>query len=159
MSEAIARLVELDPPDPEQPARVYELRPGVQILGRDPRADVTIKHDDVSRHHAELSLTRAGGQIRDLGSKNGLKLDGRAAAEGSVGEGAVIAFGELALRLEYVDARVDRVLARSGELTLRRPRAPGSAPADESAPPRSVLLPLLATALFAALLIALMVFG
>lgn len=52
--------------------------PGTWLIGRDPAQPISIAHDSVSRQHARLT---ADGDdrwhIEDLGSKNGLRIDGR----------------------------------------------------------------------------------
>jgi hypothetical protein len=68
----------------------------------------------------------------------------------------------LLLRLEHRGARVDRLLARSGELTVRRPRASSSNASNASAavrPTASLIVPLVATVAFTLLLTALLVLG
>lgn len=163
MSEPVARLIEVHA---GVPGRAHELAIGVHVLGRDTSADVTLVHADVSRHHAELTITADGAAIRDLGSKNGMVVNGRKLEQASLEHGSRLAFGELQLVLEHHGDRIDRLLARSGELTVRRPRAHEPTgrtnPLGGEAvplPSRSVLLPVLAAAAFALLLVALLVFG
>lgn len=141
------------------------------MLGRDASADLTLVHADVSRHHAELTITLDGAAIRDLGSKNGMVVNGRKLEQAALEHGSRLAFGELELLFEHHGDRIDRLLARSGELTVRRPRAqeptgrnnPSLGPSLGSQaaplPSRSLLLPALAALVFAALLVALLVFG
>jgi transcriptional regulator with PAS, ATPase and Fis domain len=50
-------------------------RSGRVVLGRDPEADIPIEHPSVSRRHAELELGD-GVSVRDLGSKNGVRVGG-----------------------------------------------------------------------------------
>ena len=159
MTEAVARLIELRSDGSE---RVHELDLGAHVLGRDPDADVTLEHRDVSRRHAELTVTAEGLSIRDLGSKNGLSIDGQRARGGRLGDGARLAIGELGLRVEFLGTRVDRLLAEHGEVTVRRPRAveiPVANAGVAARPAPSVLVPVLATLAFTALLVALLVFG
>ncbi len=158
MSDTVARLIELEA---GRPVRAHELRPGTLRIGRDPSAEIRLQHHDVSRFHAELHLGEHGARLRDLGSKNGVALDGTRIREATLDPTTEsrIHLGKLELRLEFPYARIDRILARSGEMTVRRPRV--SPPTSEAPPaaPRSLLLPILATLVFAALLAALMVHG
>jgi pSer/pThr/pTyr-binding forkhead associated (FHA) protein len=167
VSEPVARLIESHS---GVPGPTHELGIGVHVLGRDASADVTLAHADVSRHHAELTITADGASIRDLGSKNGVAMNGRKVEQATLEHGSRLAFGELQLLLEHHGDRIDRLLARSGELTVRRPRAteptgrsnPSLGPSLGSAAvpaSRSLLLPTLAAVAFALLLIALLVFG
>jgi hypothetical protein len=163
VSEPVARLIEVHAGVPGQ---AHELGVGVHVLGRDASADLTLVHADVSRHHAELTITAEGAAIRDLGSKNGVVVNGRKLEQAALEHGSRLAFGELQLLLEHHGDRIDRLLVRSGELTVRRPRAHEptgrtSPTVVEAAMPRSrsLLVPGLAAVAFAILLIALMVFG
>jgi hypothetical protein len=171
VSEPVARLIELTASTlgvhAGVPKRAHELGIGVHVLGRDASADVTLVHADVSRHHAELTITADGATIRDLGSKNGMVVNGRKLEQASLEHGSRLAFGELELMFEHHGDRIDRLLVRSGELTVRRPRAHEptgrtnpllGAPAAPL-PSRSLLVPVLAAVAFAVLLIALLVFG
>jgi ABC-type multidrug transport system ATPase subunit len=64
-------------------------------LGRDPANDVVLDDPNVSRFHAELSSLGAGMAVRDLGSSNGTRVDGRpiGAAPVRIETGAEIAIG------------------------------------------------------------------
>jgi pSer/pThr/pTyr-binding forkhead associated (FHA) protein len=156
VSEPTARLIEYRQ---GQPGRVHELGLGTHTLGRVTGVDVVIDHVDVSRRHAELEITRDGAAVRDLGSKNGVLVEGRKVAEAALEDGSRFAFGELSLLLEHPGARVGRVLQRSGEPTVRRPRSARSEPASAPGQRPGLLGPALAAAAFAVLLILLLVFG
>jgi hypothetical protein len=158
-SHAVARLIEIHA---GAPGRAHELGLGKYVLGRDSSADLTFTHADISRQHAELTVTPNGAEIRDLGSKNGVVVDGHKLDRGPLTHGSRLAFGEFELLLEHHGERVDRLLAHSGELTVRRPSAhdPTRTNLGPAAPaPRSVLLPALAVVVFATLLIVLLVSG
>jgi ABC-type multidrug transport system ATPase subunit/ABC-type multidrug transport system permease subunit len=57
-------------------------------LGRDPSNDVVLPNPNVSRFHAEVLATADGYELRDLGSRNGTRLDGHL-----IGERAAIQTG------------------------------------------------------------------
>lgn len=159
MSEPVARLVEVHVGGP---GRIYELGIGKYVLGRDASADLVFAHADISRQHAELTITVNGADIRDLGSKNGVVVDGLKLEQAALAHGSRLAFGEFELLLEHHGERIDRLLARSGEVTVRRPLAherTRTSPAKTEVPSRSVLLPALAAVAFAVLLFSLLVFG
>lgn len=156
MSEPVARLIEHRQ---GRPGPIHELGLGTHKLGRVAGADVVLDHADVSRYHAELEVTFEGATIRDLGSKNGVTVDGRKVAEARLDDGSRVAFGELRLVLEHPGARVGRVLQRSGEPTVRRPRPASPEPAPRPAAGPGLLAPALAAVVFAVLLILLLVFG
>lgn len=155
MSEPVARLIE------ERQGRapqIHELDLGTYVIGRTRGVDLVLDHVDVSRHHAELEVTVDGATIRDLGSKNGVCVDGRKVAEAALDDGSRISFGKLELVLDHPGARVDRVLLRGGEPTVRRPRPP-SRPHEDRPASRSIVPPLIAAVAFGVLLILLLVFG
>jgi pSer/pThr/pTyr-binding forkhead associated (FHA) protein len=47
------------------------------VLGRSREADIVLQDPNVSRRHAELRKDDGGWQIVDLGSTNGIKVNGR----------------------------------------------------------------------------------
>lgn len=51
------------------------------IVGRDVECDIMIPNRQVSRKHAQLSVTNSGATIEDLGSKNGTHLNGALLSE------------------------------------------------------------------------------
>jgi ABC-type multidrug transport system ATPase subunit len=76
-----------------EPARVV-LRPGeVLLIGRDPDCQLVVSDRSVSRRHAELSRVGDHWLIRDLGSRNGIHLNGRRTDLITVTDGAEIRIG------------------------------------------------------------------
>lgn len=74
-------------------------------IGRGDEADWVILDEDLSRVHAELVRTWDGVVVRDLGSKNGTRVDGARLPAGAEGvplcDGAVLDLG--GVRLRFVD--------------------------------------------------------
>lgn len=87
-------------------ARPVVLRAGsVLRIGRAPGNDVVIEHPSVSRSHAIVEWRGESVTLRDLGSSNGSRLDGKAVLKDhtvSVGDGAVISLGDVLLNLRMV---------------------------------------------------------
>ena len=48
------------------------------VIGRSPDADIVIAANEVSRHHAQIAPDRDGWTLADLGSTNGVLLNGHA---------------------------------------------------------------------------------
>lgn len=46
------------------------------LIGRRSRCDITLRFPNVSSHHCELSLSDGYWSVRDLGSRNGVKVNG-----------------------------------------------------------------------------------
>lgn len=55
----------------------FDLPPGETVLGRSPECHVTIDDPLVSREHAKILVSGERAVLRDLGSRNGSKLNGR----------------------------------------------------------------------------------
>jgi pSer/pThr/pTyr-binding forkhead associated (FHA) protein len=57
-------------------AQDFPLLSGVTIIGRGVQCDVVLQHLAVSRQHARITRTSAGYSIEDLGSRNGVMVNG-----------------------------------------------------------------------------------
>ncbi|HVJ26303.1 MAG TPA: FHA domain-containing protein [Vicinamibacterales bacterium] len=57
--------------------REFPLSEGATIIGRAHDAGIRVDSGGVSRHHARITVTRAGAQVEDLGSKNGTFVSGK----------------------------------------------------------------------------------
>jgi DNA-binding winged helix-turn-helix (wHTH) protein len=57
-------------------SRRVPLRPGENVIGRDPACGVWIDSASVSRRHARILIDAAGAVLDDLGSKNGTLVNG-----------------------------------------------------------------------------------
>jgi len=112
-------------------ARERELRlVGRIVVGRDPSCEIS--HDDslLSRRHAEFVSEREVTTVRDLGSRNGVFVNGARVVECVLEAGDVVQIGPLRARLVQIDAGVSEAGGGDGERTavLRRIFA-GAAPA------------------------------
>jgi pSer/pThr/pTyr-binding forkhead associated (FHA) protein len=95
------------PPTPEAPApepvrevvtltiagRTHEITEPSVVLGRSREADVRVADVNVSRRHAELRQEGAGYWIVDLGSTNGLEVNGKRTDRSRVRDGDRITMG------------------------------------------------------------------
>ncbi|MFL5344678.1 MAG: diguanylate cyclase [Hyalangium sp.] len=55
----------------EDLGRKHDLKQGETIIGRSSKADICIDQEAVSRNHAEITISKKGVRIKDLGSTNG----------------------------------------------------------------------------------------
>lgn len=129
----------------------YPLAPGDNVIGRDPEAEISIDSPDISRRHARLQVTADAVLLTDLGSKNGVIANGQP-IEGEViiGHGTRFQLGDLVFEIHHPGSQVQQALRRAGETTVTRmpPRA-------EEPTTMALRWPLLATLIFAGIVIAL----
>ena len=69
---------------------------GPLIVGRDPRCEATIESIKVSRRHCILSPDARGVMIRDLGSTNGIRINGEPVRSGRLRPGDELTIADLA---------------------------------------------------------------
>jgi len=75
---------------------------GTLIVGRDPACDISETTDPLmSRRHAAFSAGPRAVTVRDLGSRNGILVNGAKAAESVLHSGDVVQIGHLQVR--YLD--------------------------------------------------------
>jgi pSer/pThr/pTyr-binding forkhead associated (FHA) protein len=84
-------------------ATVISLQRPVVLVGRHPECDVRIDSPQVSRRHCCVATANDRVTIRDLGSRNGVRLNGRVIEEAIVHSGDEVAISHYIYRLE-VDA-------------------------------------------------------
>ncbi|HEY8535058.1 MAG TPA: FHA domain-containing protein [Vicinamibacterales bacterium] len=92
------------------------------LVGRDPSCDITDSDPRLSRRHAEFVASPAGLSVRDLDSRNGVRVNGRLVREALLSPGDLVEIGHLAVR--FVD---DGVMEPAG---VARPSGP-LRPVDE----------------------------
>jgi pSer/pThr/pTyr-binding forkhead associated (FHA) protein len=72
----------------------------VLLVGRHPDCDVRIDLPKISRRHCCVALAYERVMIRDLGSRNGLRVNGRLVDEAQLHEGDEVAIGPVLYRVE-----------------------------------------------------------
>lgn len=70
-------------------------------VGRRESCDVVLRFANVSAHHCELTLVDGYWYVRDLNSRNGVKVNGHRATEKIVAPGDELAIGKHKYKLEY----------------------------------------------------------
>jgi pSer/pThr/pTyr-binding forkhead associated (FHA) protein len=88
----------------EGPARGRELilaaSGRILLLGRGSHCDLALPDDDVSREHAALERNAQGIVVRDLGSKNGVEVEGeKLTGPRHLHDGEIVRVGETRLRV------------------------------------------------------------
>ena len=121
------------------PARLVPLTPGaapaiavhrpVLLIGRHPECDVRIDLPKISRRHCCLAQVYDRLVIRDLGSRNGLRVNGRLVDEAQLRSGDELAIGPLIYRIEAdAPAPTPSLPAPSPAKALTPPARPPSLP-------------------------------
>jgi hypothetical protein len=78
----------------------FELKPGVNTVGRNPDNDLSIDHESVSGHHCEIEVTASGIVVRDLDSNQGTWIDTAQIREARLGPGQTLQVGEVQFALQ-----------------------------------------------------------
>lgn len=91
-----ARLVPLTPGS----APIIPVQRPVVLIGRHPECDVRLDEPKVSRRHCCVAQVYDRLVLRDLGSRNGLRVNGRSVDEAQLRAGDEVAIGPLLFRLE-----------------------------------------------------------
>lgn len=121
---------------PEAPARVR--------LGRGEGCDLVLADADASREHCEVVLGVAGARVCDLGSKNGVAVDGQPVHEQRLRDGSELLVGRTVLVFEDPAERAAAAIGAlsDDELTddplpaaVAPPAPEADAASDGSAPP------------------------
>jgi len=88
----------------------------VLLIGRHPECDLRIDVPQVSRRHCCLAMAYDRLVIRDLGSRNGVRVNGRLVEEVQLRPGDEVAIAHFIYRLEWSkppSARVPKPAAKS----------------------------------------------
>jgi pSer/pThr/pTyr-binding forkhead associated (FHA) protein len=110
--------------------------PGSQfVIGRGEQADLMLQHVDVSRAHVVLVRDLDGTLARDLGSKNGLEVNGRRVRERRLRHGDVIRVGDSAIVYQDLAEQALRDLEHQPDQTETRTQPSASPSAEPEAPP------------------------
>jgi pSer/pThr/pTyr-binding forkhead associated (FHA) protein len=98
----------------------------VILIGRHPECDVRIDSPQISRRHCCLALAYDRLTIRDLGSRNGVRVNGQVVDEARLQPGDEVAISQFLYRLD----RLETVEPQS-----RNPRANPITPSASPLPP------------------------
>lgn len=92
--------------------------PWSMTLGRGQSADLVVPDKDVSRAHAELVHDLRGVAVRDLGSKNGIQINGTEHREARLCHGQEFRLGSTSFKFEHSggEAEFDKLLLLEDEV-------------------------------------------
>jgi len=96
--------------------QAVELTQGTLSIGRADENNLVLEDSSVSRRHAVLTVDGAEYRLRDVGSRNGTRVNGRPVQETKLVPGDAVQFGEVEARYEAGGPAVSRpVVAAPGE--------------------------------------------
>lgn len=78
----------------DKPVREFILKSGVSLIGRLAQSDIQLPSADVSRRHAQVVFGPDGCFVSDLGSENGVSVNGKRVELHRLEDGDVIALGK-----------------------------------------------------------------
>ncbi len=84
--------------DGEAVAREFFVEPGISTIGRLPQSDIHLPTPDVSRRHAQVVFGEDGCYVVDLGSENGIVVNGARVQKHRLADGDVVQLGKQRLR-------------------------------------------------------------
>jgi pSer/pThr/pTyr-binding forkhead associated (FHA) protein len=99
-------------------------------VGRAADCDVTIPSGTVSSRHCLLELRDGGWTVTDLGSHNGIRIDGVRRQEGSLAPGSILSIAQLRFLVDYEPARPEATAASP-------PKPSKSTVVEVNCPPRA----------------------
>jgi GAF domain/FHA domain len=110
------------PPDRAVVVRVLD--DGLRYtVGRTAACELQLDHVSVSRMHAEISCEAEGWRLADLGSKNGLRVDGRLVSSATLSSPTWFAIGDVYCWLEPLSKETARDAAAFAEVRRSTSRA------------------------------------
>jgi hypothetical protein len=78
----------------DTPVKEFVLKPGASVIGRLAQSDIQLPSSDVSRRHAQVTFGPEGCYVSDLGSENGVAVNGKRVERHLLKDGDVIALGK-----------------------------------------------------------------
>ena len=106
-------------------APIIAIHRPVLLIGRHIECDVRIEQSKISRRHCCVAIAYDRVMVRDLGSRNKIRVNGRVVDEARLEAGDELAIGPLIYRLELIEERRDVPAALP---PASRPAAPAPPP-------------------------------
>jgi hypothetical protein len=83
----------------------YPMRQLAVTIGRSDHCDIAVKDSSMSGRHAEIRKSSGEIKVRDLGSANGIYLNGERVEEAELFDGDVLRLGQTSVRVDVVGGR------------------------------------------------------
>ncbi len=126
--------------------RSFALSSSVMRIGRSDECEICLDDRAISRFHAEVSLEQGSVKVKNLGSRNGIIVDGQQVEEAELLPGSLLSIGKSKIRLSLTE---DVVLSEAGLPAEGLPEAEILGEIIDAAKPK----PILQTILFSSLLL------
>lgn len=78
----------------DTPVKEFVLKPGASVIGRLAQSDIQLPSADVSRRHAQVVFGPEGCFVSDLGSENGVAVNGKRVERHRLEDGDLIVLGK-----------------------------------------------------------------
>jgi FHA domain len=85
--------------------KAYPMRAIAVTIGRSDQCDIAVKDSSMSGRHAEISKINGEIRVRDMGSANGIWLNGERVEEVELFDGDVLRLGQTSIRIDVVGGR------------------------------------------------------
>jgi FHA domain len=83
----------------------YPMRQLVMTIGRSDQCDISVKDGSMSGRHCEVSKINGEIRVKDLGSANGIWLNGERITDAELFDGDVIRLGQTSVRVDVVGGK------------------------------------------------------
>ncbi|HEY2031057.1 MAG TPA: FHA domain-containing protein [Myxococcales bacterium] len=90
---------------PNGQEKAYPMKAEVVIIGRSDRCDIAVKDGSMSGRHAEISTVDGEIRVKDLGSANGIWLNGERVEDVELFDGDVLRCGQTSIRVDMPGGR------------------------------------------------------
>src|SRR5437762_2454034 len=85
--------------------KAYPMRAITVTVGRSDQCDIAVKDSSMSGRHAEISKINGEIRVRDMGSANGIWLNGERVDDVELFDGDVLRLGQTSIRVDVVGGR------------------------------------------------------
>jgi flagellar hook-basal body complex protein FliE len=86
--------------------KAYPMRTLVVTIGRSDQCDIAVKDGSMSGKHAEVSKFNGEIKCKDLGSANGIYVNGEKVEEAELYDGDILRLGQTSIRVDIVGGKI-----------------------------------------------------
>jgi hypothetical protein len=86
--------------------KAYPMRTLTVTIGRSDQCDIAVKDGSMSGKHAEVSKTNGEIRVRDMGSSNGIYVNGEKVEEAELYDGDILRMGQTSIRVDIVGGKI-----------------------------------------------------